>query len=87
MIHSVNTFITKIKWKKDDSRANVKYIMGIKDGMNFYYSLKNLDLKDILLIGCNISNDINPHISVDCNWVVFFVRCLREDHVRKLVVS
>ena len=59
--------------------------MGIIGGMNFYQSLKNLQLKDVLSIARDISKEINPHISVDCNWVAFYVGRSRGDYVRKLV--
>ena len=59
--------------------------MGISGGINFYHSVKNLQLKDVLLFSRDISKEINPHISVDCNWVAYDVGRSRGDYVRKLV--
>ena len=59
--------------------------MGISGGMNFYHSFKNLQLKDVLSFSRDISKEINPHISVDCNWVAYHVGRSRGDYVRKLV--
>ena len=59
--------------------------MGISGGINFYYSIKNLELKDILAICRKESNLHNPQISVDCNWVANYIGRTRGDYIKKTV--
>ena len=53
--------------------------------MSYYFSIKCLQLKDILYIAREESKLPNPNISVDCNWVAHRLSYKQRDYVKKTV--
>ena len=59
--------------------------MGIKGGMSYYYSIKNLQLTNVLSITRKESQSPNPNIFVDCNWVAHRLCYKQGDYMKKMV--
>ena len=56
--------------------------MGIRGGMQFYHSIKNLKLCDLITICREQSGDSSPSIFIDCNWLANYLG-RRGDYVKK----